>query len=49
MAPFRLRSLDSPRILRLERLSGLGEIARKRTRNAQVIGSSPIAGSKSIK
>ncbi len=44
--PLRLSSLGFARILRLPRLPGLRGISRKRTRNAQAIGSSPVVGSK---
>ena len=47
MVPFRLRSSDILRILRHRRLGGLWWIARRRTRNAQVNGSNPFAGSRS--
>ena len=33
------------RVLRLRRVHGLREISRRRTRNAQVNGSNPFAGS----
>ncbi len=43
--PFRPRRLDFIGILSLGSLRRLREIPSERTRNAQVIGSSPIAGS----
>jgi len=49
VVPLRLRSLDILLVLRLRRLIGLGGIPGERTRNAQVNGSNPFAGSTFIK